>query len=93
QLTITMKKIFLSLFAAGAVLLSANANEWVRINQLGYLPSSVKVAVMMSEDNAQIKEFELVDSKTKKTVARLKSVTPTGKYGKMESTYRLDFSG
>lgn len=88
-----MKKFFLSLFAAGAVLLSANANEWVRINQLGYLPSSVKVAVMMSEDNAQIKEFELVDSKTKKTVARLKSVTPTGKYGKMESTYRLDFSG
>ena len=66
-----MKKIFLSLFAAGAVLLSANANEWVRINQLGYLPSSVKVAVMMSEDNAQIKEFELVDSKTKKTVPAL----------------------
>ena len=56
-----MKKIFLSLFAAGAVLLSANANEWVRINQLGYLPSSVKVTIMKSEDNAKIKEFELVE--------------------------------
>ena len=39
------------------------------------------------------KNLNWLTQKLKKTVARLKSVTPTGKYGKMESTYRLDFSG
>lgn len=29
--------------------LPCKADEWIRINQLGYLPQSIKVAVFMSE--------------------------------------------
>ena len=32
------------------VALPGKAGEWIRINQLGYLPQSVKVAVFMSEE-------------------------------------------
>ena len=32
-----------------SLLSSVSAGEWIRINQLGYLPESPKVAVFMSE--------------------------------------------
>ena len=71
---------------------SLNAGQWIRINQLGYLPNSVKVAVFISEDSADVANFELVDAMTGKTVRDFSSVRNTGSYGTMKSTYRLNFS-
>lgn len=71
---------------------SLNAGQWIRINQLGYLPKSVKVAVFISEDSADVANFELVDAMTGKTVRDFSSVRNTGSYGTMKSTYRLNFS-
>ena len=36
------------------IVLQVKADSWIRINQLGYLPQSVKVAVFMSEEPADI---------------------------------------
>ena len=43
-----------------SLLSSVSAGEWIRINQLGYLPESPKVAVFMSEGKAAVEEYVLV---------------------------------
>ena len=86
-----MRKLFISL----AMLLcafAAKADQWIRINQLGYLPESIKVAVLISEEPAKISKFDIVDAKSGKRVKTFDKVSATGKYGTMQSTFRLDFS-
>ena len=50
------------------IVLQVKADSWIRINQLGYLPQSVKVAVFMSEEPADIQEYALIDAFTGQTV-------------------------
>ena len=45
-----MKKLFLSIVMMLFGMVSAFAGQWIRINQLGYLPKSIKVAVLISEE-------------------------------------------
>ncbi len=68
------------------------AGQWIRINQLGYLPQSVKVAVFMSEETEELSEFSLIDDFTGQVVETFRAPKSTGSYGGMQSTYRLDFS-
>ena len=70
----------------------ANAESWIRINQLGYIPSSTKVAVLISEEDSAIGNFEIVDAFTGKTVFSSGAVRATGPLGRMKSTFRLNFS-
>ena len=75
-----MKKTLFAipLLLVGVLLLAgcggANVNGWIRINQLGYLPQSDKIAVMLILDSVQakksveVKSFVLKDSATGKTV-------------------------
>ena len=42
--------------------------SWIRINQLGYQPNGVKVAVWCSKENAGISNWELVDALSNKSV-------------------------
>ena len=50
------------------VALPGKAGEWIRINQLGYLPQSVKVAVFMSEEGTNVENYSLIDAFTGKVV-------------------------
>ena len=84
-----------SLFLTILLLLAAlpgKADEWIRINQLGYLPQSIKVAVFMSEEGSELKSYTLVDAFTGEAVHTYTEAKATGKMGGMKSTYRLDFS-
>jgi len=72
--------------------MNAHAESWVRINQLGYLPQDVKVAVLMNESEGNISSFELVDVFTGKVVYTSTHVRAMGAWGKMQGTWRLDFS-
>lgn len=74
------------------ITLHAQADAWIRINQLGYLPDSKKVAVFMSEEQAMIQEFTLIDAFTRQTVQEFTTLKPSGVIGQMATTYRLDFS-
>ena len=47
--------------------------SWIRINQLGYLPTSKKIAIWGSKGEAPITSFRLVDSATGKTVFTAKA--------------------
>lgn len=70
----------------------ATATDVIRTNQLGYLPLSAKVAVMLCDDARQVGSFELVDAFTGNTVYTSEAVRPTGPLGKFGSTFRLNFS-
>lgn len=87
-----MKKLFLSIVIMMLGATFAFAGQWIRINQLGYLPESVKVAVLISEEPIDLSAFDIVNAATGKRVKSFKSVESTGKFGTMQSTYRLDFS-
>ena len=85
-----MKKILIAL-AAILVGINAAATSVIRINQIGYLPESTKVAVMMTTSQNAVSSFSILDIYTGKTVFEGEAVA-AGPLGRMKETYRLDFS-
>ena len=67
-------------------------NSWIRINQFGYQPGGVKVAVWCSMQELVISDWELVDAFSKKIVYSSKPGKAFGAYGPFKQTYRLNFS-
>ena len=77
------------------ILAFANKEEptsWIRINQLGYTPEGVKVAVWCSKQEFSVKSWELVEAVSKKVVASGKTGKTFGAYDPFKETYRLNFS-
>ncbi|MBF9251958.1 glycoside hydrolase family 9 protein [Pontibacter sp. 172403-2] len=93
--------IRLLLFIAGILLLpgcashtlNKDAAAWIRINQLGYTPAGIKVAVWASKDDGHLSSFELVDAGTSKAVFKGKAGEAFGAYGPFQESYRLNFTG
>lgn len=71
---------------------AAPDSSWIRINQLGYLPNSSKVAVWVSKQDKPVQQFSLVDAASGKTVLTRPAGKPFGKYGPFAQSYRLNFS-
>jgi endoglucanase len=69
-----------------------NQQSWIRINQLGYLPHSIKVAVLAGKANITCTKFALFDAQTDHQVWSSNQVKSTGSYGPFTQTYRLDFT-
>ena len=67
-------------------------NSWLRINQLGYLPKSVKVAVFLSEDDMKAGNFQLFDAITQAKVYDGSVKNSDGSIWGMKTAFRLDFS-
>jgi hypothetical protein len=95
----TSKKIAIAFIVTLIVLCFASssgrtesARSWIRINQLGYLPGSMKCAVFLSKENLSGKQFDLVDATSGKTVFRGKVRPEEGSSWGMTSAARLDFS-
>ncbi|MBP7731718.1 MAG: glycoside hydrolase family 9 protein [Bacteroidales bacterium] len=74
------------------VFLTSHAQSWIRINQLGYLPRSVKVAVFLSPDRLKISDFTLCDAATNRIVYTGKAGLYNGEHWGMQTAARLDFS-
>jgi endoglucanase len=92
-----MRRLFFCLAVVLLILpvVSFKKNEtlqWIRINQLGYTPGGVKVAVWCSKENADLTTFELIDSATGKKAFSNKAGKNFGAYGPFTDTYRLNFS-
>jgi endoglucanase len=69
------------------------AQTVLRVNQLGYIPNAVKVAVAMSKDTVfSPRVFELRDALTDEIVWTSTAVREYGAYATFPRTYRLDFS-
>ncbi|PTX18373.1 cellulase-like Ig domain-containing protein [Pontibacter mucosus] len=71
---------------------SGQASAWVRINQLGYTPSGIKVAVWVSKGQEKLRRFELVDASTDKVVFKGEAGEAFGAYGPFTESYRLNFT-
>jgi peptidoglycan/xylan/chitin deacetylase (PgdA/CDA1 family) len=67
-------------------------NAWIRINNLGYVPESIKVAVLGTKSNMEIHAFSLYDANTDTVVFNSKEVHEKGAYGPFTNSFRLDFS-
>jgi endoglucanase len=65
---------------------------WIRINQLGYNPDGIKVAVWCSKGQLAIGNWQLVNASTNEIVFSAKFEKPFGAYGPFSQTYRLNFS-
>ncbi|WP_321375043.1 glycoside hydrolase family 9 protein [uncultured Draconibacterium sp.] len=64
----------------------------IRINQLGYLPQSVKVAVFLSTEAENAGQFQVFDALTDKLVYEAKVKQVDGSDWGMKTAFRLDFS-
>lgn len=71
---------------------SAQPGAWIRINQLGYLPGSVKVAVFMSEGETANPDFELKNAVTNAVVFKGGGIATDAERWGMKKTMRLNFS-
>ena len=88
-----MKSTALSITLLCFILWPAGAQSWIRINQLGYLPNTVKVAVYISQNPGAGPDFTVLDALTDKVVFKGKSALYDGAVWGMTSAARLDFSG
>jgi len=59
-----MKRFFLALLIIVSGLIAGHAETVIRVNQMGYLPDAVKVAVLLSDESLEVKTFQVVDSGT-----------------------------
>ena len=88
-----MRRTKLSVALLIIMLLPAGAQSWIRINQLGYLPNTVKVAVYISQNPDTGPDFTVRDALTDKVVYKGKAVMYDGSVWGMASAARLDFTG
>jgi len=89
-----MKKYF---FAFVIILFAFSTKQeppqkWIRINQLGYLPDGIKVAVWCSKENMTVDNWRLVEVNSEKTVATGNMGKSFDSYGPFKQTYRINFS-
>ena len=66
--------------------------SWIRINQLGYTPNSIKVAVLVSKENLNPSNFEIYSSSDNKLIWKGDKISSYGNYASFNSTFRLNFS-
>lgn len=93
-----MKKISLITLLFSVLILSSfikrntTENNWIRVNLLGYLPSSVKNAVWASQNNTIPTSFEIIEAQGEKVVFTSKNIKSFGAYGPFNKSARLNFS-
>lgn len=85
----------LFIFGLSVVLSSSKPfkeDTWIRINLLGYKPTSIKVAVWVSKTTNKLAGFQLVDAETNKVVFENTAGKSFGAYAAFIESYRLDFT-
>ena len=86
------KWIILLLLPVVSFVKNKEQQSWIRINQLGYTPDGVKVAVWCSKVQSGISSWQLVDVAAKKVMFNGKVGNAFGAYGPFKQTFRLNFS-
>lgn len=85
-----MKILLLCMFFLAHALYS---EDWIRINQMGYAPGTLKRAALLSNDAGLNVGFFIVrQAMTDAVVDTFRSVKQFGPYGPFASTFSLDFS-
>lgn len=66
--------------------------SWIRINQLGYTPGGLKVAVWVTKEDSSFARWELVERSTGKLAMIGYAGKDYGAYGPFKHSHRLNFS-
>ena len=75
------KRIILLLLSIFCIsILTYGVDGWIRINQLGYLPTAKKKAVLISESLQEIKQFTIHDALTNEELGSFNAVTTKGEF-------------
>lgn len=85
-----MKKIILSA-ALCLMSIALGAQTWIRINQVGYLPEDIKVAVLISTQETN-GDFEVFNAITGKSVLKGTGREADASKWELKSGWRFDFS-
>ncbi|HEV8368898.1 MAG TPA: glycoside hydrolase family 9 protein [Pyrinomonadaceae bacterium] len=70
---------------------TAQVNTYVRMNQIGYEPNGLKIALAFSNE-ALPDQFAVIDATTEETVFRARVTTTTGAWGGFRHHAELNFS-
>ena len=82
--------IFIITIFSGSVIAQ---DSWIRINQLGYKPQGIKVAVWCTKgEKTGNKKWQLIEEESNKTVFSATTGKAGGEYGPFSETIRLNFS-
>ncbi|MBK7104994.1 MAG: glycoside hydrolase family 9 protein [Ignavibacteriae bacterium] len=87
-----MKKIYFMLFVSALLCKPLYSKSWIRINQLGYKPNSVKVAVLSSKVEIEFEKFEIIELLTEKVVYTGNKINNFDECAAFKKNYRLYFS-
>ena len=87
-----VKKLFPIFFFLLVAVLHVKAIKVIRINQLGYLPQSIKVAVFLSDDELEGTAFSVYAKNDPHPVYTGKATLADARNWGMETALRLDFS-
>jgi len=82
--------LYLALFCLFSI--QTKASGFIRINQLGYLPQSVKVAVFISDEKVEVASFQLFETLSGKMVFEGHPEAADAQMWGKQSAYRLYFS-
>jgi len=86
-----MRAALLILIASFSISFAQN-DAWIRINQLGYLPNTPKIAVFISKQNISVKEFSIREIESDRIVFTSDKIKSFGNKWNFKSTVQLDFS-
>lgn len=87
------KKLLLLIFGVTTLCFQVfSLDAFIRINQLGYTPSGLKRAILLSESNIRVTGFSIHDALTDEKLADFSSVKAYGNFEQFQAVYVLDFS-
>jgi peptidoglycan/xylan/chitin deacetylase (PgdA/CDA1 family) len=86
------KYILLPGFCLFLSFLKTSAVDVIRINQLGYLPKSIKTAVFLSSENREIRSFTVHNAVSGEVVFTGKTEPKQASHWGMKTAFRLNFS-
>lgn len=97
ELMINRFKIFLYFFILllapnSALNLKAEPEVYIRFNQLGFLPTDTKTAIVLSYNELQGKSFSVINAGSKEKIFSSSFVKNLGVYGNFPFSYSIDFS-
>jgi hypothetical protein len=84
--------VIIALLPSCIVNLKAEPEIYIRFNQIGFLPTDYKTAIVLSYNNLAGKEIKLINSKTGNVVSHIEFGDNQGTYGNFRYTYLIDFS-
>lgn len=85
-------KALMLLFIISLVSFQSPALQVIRINQLGYMPQSVKVAVYLSDSKEKSARFQLIEAASGKQVFEGQALAADGQIWGQATVLRLNFS-